>query len=153
VLVRLLVLAILGLSLSGCAAAALPAVGLAAMSGTASTAAKVGVEHTIGGRVARTFAVPLADVRAAVRESFGELRLTVTRDELLTDETAVIEAEARQREIEVSLEPVSPALTRLTIVVKQGWLGRDVTTAGELIAQTSHVLDVRSGASASPRAP
>jgi len=81
---------------------------------------KAGVEHTMGGATYRTFSAPLADVRAAVRQSFRDLEIQVTEDELLIGGGARIVGEALHREITVQLEPVTPSLTRLKMVVRQG---------------------------------
>ena len=151
---RLLALIVLGLLASGCAALALPAVGMSIMGDAAGSAVKTGVEHTIGGATYRTFSAPLADVRAAVRQSFRDLEIQITEDELLIGGGARIVGEALHREITVELEPVTPALTRLKIAVRQGLLGRDRATSAELIEQTARALqEVRPAAAASPRAP
>ena len=151
---RLLALIVLGLLASGCAALTLPAVGMSIMGDAAGSAVKTGVEHTIGGATYRTFSAPLADVRAAVRQSFRDLEIQITEDELLIGGGAKIVGEALHREITVQLEPVTPALTRLEMAVRQGLLGRDRTTSAELIEQTARALqEVRPAAAASPRAP
>jgi hypothetical protein len=75
-------------------------------------------------------------------------------DEALDDGRARIVGEARSREISVKLEPVTPALTRLKMFVRTGWLGRDRATSTELIEQTARALaEIRPIAGASPRAP
>jgi len=152
--VRLLALIVLALPASGCAALALPAVGVSIMGDAAGSAVKAGVEHTIGGATYRTFSASRADVRAAVRQSFRDLEIQITEDELLIGGGARIVGEALHREITVELEPVTPALTRLKIAVRQGLLGRDRATSAELIEQTARALqEVRPAAAASPRAP
>jgi hypothetical protein len=151
---RLLVLVLLALTAPGCAVVALPAVGLAAMSGGTSGAVKAGVDHTMGGSSLRTFSAPLADVRAAVRQAFRDLQIEVTQDDMLIGGAAKIEGEALRREIHVKLEPITPALTRLRMVVREGLFGRDRATAAELIEQTGRALDeIRPAGAASPRAP
>ena len=152
--VCLLVLLVVALTISGCAAAALPALGLAAMSDAVGGVAKAGVEHTMGGSTYRTFSAPLDEVRTAVLQSFRDLEIEVTGDEALEDGRARIVGGARSREITVKLEPVTPALTRLKMFVRKGWLGRDRSTASELIEQTARALaEIRPIAGASPRAP
>lgn len=162
---RLVGLLVITLSMTGCiAAAALPALGLAAMGDAAGSAAKAGVEHTMSGATYRTFTAPIADVHSAVLQAFRDLELEVTEDELLEDGRMRVAAEARDRHIGVKLEPVTPALTRLMMYVRKGWIGRDASTSTELIEQTARTLtEIRpvagSGrgakpiAGASPRAP
>jgi hypothetical protein len=149
-----LVLVLAAATTSGCAAAALPAVGLAAMSDAAGSAAKAGVEHTMGGSTYRTFSAPLDEVRTAVLQSFGDLEIEVTEDETRDDGGVRIMAEAKSRHITVKLEPLTPALTRLKMFVRKGWLGRDRATSTELIEQTARALaEIRPIGGASPRAP
>ena len=153
-LTRLTALLVLALATSGCVAAALP-IGLAALSGSASSAMKAGTDYTLGGAAYRTFSAPLGDVRKAVRGSFAALEIEVTEDVPIVGGGSWIVGEARQREIHVKLEPVTPALTRLRMVVRQGLLGRDRATASELIDQTARALEsVRTARAApSPRGP
>jgi Protein of unknown function (DUF3568) len=162
---RLVGLLVVSLSMTGCvAAAALPALGLAAMGDAAGGAAKAGVEHTMSGATYRTFSAPLADVHSAVLQSFRDLEVEVTKDELLEDGRMHVTAEARDRHISVKLEPVTPSLTRLMMYVRKGLVGRDASTSSELIEQTARVLteirpvarparSARPIAGASPRAP
>jgi hypothetical protein len=146
---------LLALTTSGCiAAAALPAVGMAAMGDAAGSMAKAGIEYTMGGAAYRTFSAPLCDVYTAVVQSLSDLEIDITEDETLEDGGARIVGEALQREISVTLEPLTPALTRLKMVVRKGWFGRDQATATELIDQTTRALaEIRPIAGASPRAP
>jgi len=149
--------AVLALSLmaSGCVAvAALPALGLAAMGDVAGAGTKAGIEYSIGGTAYRTFSAPLDDVRCAVLQSFSDLEIDITEDETPDDGTAQISAEAFRRKITVRLEPVTPVLTRLKMVVRRGWFGRDKATSTELIEQTARTLTaIKPIADASPRAP
>jgi hypothetical protein len=154
VYVRLLVLLLLALTASGCVAAALPALGLAAMSDAAGSVAKAGVEHTMSGADYKTFSAPLGDVRAAVLQAFRDLEIEITEDLPLVGGGAQIVGEARHRKITVKLEPVTPALTRLKMLVRQGLIGKDRATSSELIEQTSRALaEIRPVGAASPRAP
>jgi Protein of unknown function (DUF3568) len=151
---RLFGLFIITLSMTGCvAAAALPALGLAAMSDAAGGAAKLGVDHTLGGATYRTFTAPLTVVHSAVLQSFQELELDVTEDELLDDGRMRVAAEARDRHITVKLEPVTPVLTRVMMFIRKGWIGRDSSTSMELIEQTARALsEIQPVAGAPPRA-
>jgi hypothetical protein len=137
----LLVTVVLGAS--ACAGVALAPIGLAALSGGASTAVRAGTEHTLGGAAYRTFSASLQEVRTALLNTFEELQVTVTENEQDGDAERIV-GEALHREIQVRLDPITPALTRLRLVVRQGWLGTDSATASELIAQTARQLDLRS---------
>ena len=142
------------MTVSGCAALALPAIGMSMMGDAAGGVAKAGVERTMSGAMYRTFSAPLADVRDAVRQSFRDLEIQITEDDLLIGGSAKIVGEALHRHVKVRLEPVTPALTRLKLVVRQGLFGRDRATASELIEQTARALDeIRPAGAAFPRVP
>ena len=151
---RLLALVVLATTASGCAALALPAVGMSMMGDAAGGVAKAGVERTMSGAMYRTFSAPLADVRDAVRQSFRDREIQISEDDLLIGGGAKIKGEALHRHITVRLEPVTPALTRLKLVVRHGLFGRDPATASELIEQTVRALEeIRPDGAAFPRAP
>jgi len=151
---RLLALVVLATTASGCAALALPAVGMSMMGDAAGGVAKAGVERTMSGAMYRTFSAPLAEMRDAVRRSFRDLEIQIIEDDLLIGGGAKIRAEALHRHITVRLEPVTPALTRLKLVVRHGLFGRDPATASELIEQTVRALEeIRPDGAAFPRAP
>jgi hypothetical protein len=151
---RLLALVVLATTASGCAALALPAVGMSMMGDAAWDVAKAGVERTMSGAMYRTFSAPLAEMRDAVRRSFRDLEIQIIEDDLLIGGGAKIRGEALHRHITVRLEPVTPALTRLKLVVRQGVFGRDRATASELIEQTARALDeIRPAGAAFPRVP
>jgi carbon monoxide dehydrogenase subunit G len=144
----------LALTTSGCVAAALPAVGLAAMSDAAGSGAKAGVEYSFGGTAYRTFSAPLSQVRSAVLQSFRDLEIGITQDAPIVGGGAQITGEALHRKITVQLEPVTPALTRLKMSVRHGLVGKDRATSAELIDQTARALaEIRPIAGASRRAP
>jgi uncharacterized protein DUF3568 len=154
VYVRLLVLLVLATTASGCAALALPAIGASVMGDAAGGVARAGVERTMSGAMYRTFSAPLADVRDAVRQSFRDREIQITEDDLLIGGGAKIKGQALHRHITVHLESVTPALTRLKLMVRQGLFGRDRATASELIEQTVRALDeIRPAGAAFPRAP
>ena len=112
------------------------------------------VERTMSGAMYRTFSAPLADVRDAVRQSFRDREIQISEDDLLIGGGAKIKGEALHRHITVRLEPVTPALTRLKLVVRHGLFGRDPATASELIEQTVRALEeIRPDGAAFPRAP
>jgi hypothetical protein len=95
----------------------------------------------------------VAEVHSAVLQAFRDLEVEVTEDELLEDGRMRVAAEARDRHISVELEPVTPALTRLMMFVRKGWLGRDASTSTELIEQTARTLtEIRPVAGPAPRA-
>jgi hypothetical protein len=72
-------------------------------------------------------------------ESFQRLQIDVGKDEA-SEHGRQLEATAGSRTIDVSLERITPALTRVRLAVKQSFFRRDRATASEIIAQTEHSL-------------
>ncbi len=137
----LLVLALASaLSCSGCAAVAIPpaAVGAAAVSGSAGGLVRAGTEYTMAGAAYRTFSSPVKDVY---------LEITPT-NESFDGADVTIHGTAIDRKFTVKLDPITPALTRMKLVVSQHGIGKDRATAGEIISQVEQRL--RPAPSASP---
>jgi hypothetical protein len=134
-----LVLLTAAAALPGCAALALPALGAAAVSAGAGSVVKASTEYTLTGVAYRTFSASLDDVHAAMLETFQRLQVDVQTDET-TEDGGRLEAAAGRRTIDVRLERITPALTRVRLAVKQSFFRRDRATASEIIAQTEHSL-------------
>ena len=121
------VLALAALNLGGCAAVGLTALGVGM---------STGVSHTLSGIVYKTFAAPHAQVKKATYGALNRMQIKVLqarRDK----STETILAKAGDRDIEVELEALTPATTRMTVTAKKdaGML-RDGATATEVILQT-----------------
>ena len=138
------------LSVSGCAAIAIPpaAVGAAAVSGGAGGLVKAGTEYTLAGSAYRTFSSPVKDVYEAVHETFQKLEITPT-DESFAGGEVTIHGVAIDRKFTIKLDPITPVLTRLKLSVRQHGIGKDRATAGEIISQVEQRL--RTVPSASPQ--
>lgn len=138
-----LAIALVGLALGTSGCVALPALGAAAASGGASSVVKAGTDYTFGGgAAARTFSAPLNEVHDAALGTLQRLGVKVTEEEKTEAGLAVLRGEAFERKVSVTLEPVTPAMTRVTIGVRAG-LARDQATAIELLAQTERALESR----------
>ena len=133
-LAGLLRVALPGLLLAGCTGLELPALGAAAISAGAGSAVKAGTEYTMGGTAFRTFSVPLEDLSRQVRRTFDRLELPVTAAAAHGPRLALT-AEGIGRTVHVELTPITPALTRLKLAVRQNAIRNDRSTASELIAQ------------------
>ena len=124
-------LAALCLSLNGCVAVALTAVGV----GMAT-----GVSHTLGGIVYKTFAAPQPKVRRSTVAALGRMQIRIVQSSQ-DGTTEVIKARAADRDIEVEIEALTPNTTRLTVTaVKDGGIIRDAATATEIILQTEKLV-------------
>src|SRR3954468_7599196 len=122
-----LVLAASTLNLGGCVAVGLTALGV----GMAT-----GVSHTLSGMVYKTFTTPQAQVKQATLGAFHRMQIKVLESKR-SGSTVTITAKAGDRDIEVELEALTPATTRMLVTAKKdGGLMRDGATATEVILQT-----------------
>jgi hypothetical protein len=137
---------------SGCAAIGLTgaALGAGAFSAGAGAVVRAGTEITRGGVVYRTFSLPLAELRTAVGDTLARMELAVVHDEVDEDGDRRIVAWARKREVEIALQPVTRAVTRLRLVVTEGRFRRDRATATEIVAQTERTVGARAVTEATP---
>lgn len=118
------------LSLGGCEAIALSALGVGG-----STA----VNHTLTGMTYRTFTASLPRVKHASVGALNRMGIRVAST-TRAEGNEVLKANAKDREIEIVLEPVSPNTTRMRVVAKNGGLFYDSATATEIIMQTERIL-------------
>jgi hypothetical protein len=142
-----LVLAVVAVALGsgGCAAIGLTgaALGAGVFSAGAGAAVQAGTEFTSGGVVYRTFSLSLGQLRTAVGDTLAHMELAVVRDELEEDGDRHIVARARDREVELQLQPVTRTVTRLRLVVTEGRFRRDRATAAEIVTQTERTINER----------
>jgi hypothetical protein len=135
--------------LPGCAVVALPAAALSVVGAAAGETIRAGTEYTASGVAYRTLPVSLDDVTHATRETLRRMAFPVDRDEL-TREGRRIVARAERRRISVRLQRLSPATTRIRLVVTQSLIFRDRSTASEIITRLEEAL-IRTGTLALPR--
>src|SRR3954462_397122 len=121
------VLALGSLQLQGCVAVGLTALGV----GMAA-----GVSHTLGGMVYETFSSSPSNVKRATCSGFNRMQIRVVHAKH-SGSTETIVAKAGDRDIEVELEALTPATTRMLVTAKKdGGILRDGATATEVILQT-----------------
>ena len=119
--------ALASLSLGGCAAVGITALGVGM--GT-------GVGHHLGGMVYKTFTAPQAQVRRAAQGALGKMQVKVLKSER-NGSTETIDAKAGDRDIAIVLEALTPNTTRMKVTARQnGGLLTDGATATEVILQT-----------------
>src|SRR5437762_1881536 len=115
---------------SGCEPLAITMAGV----GTAT-----GVNHALGGIVYKTFTEPLPRVNQGTLAALKRMAIKV--DSVSTkDRIETIAASARERRIEIELEPISPKATRMRAVARQASGLWDTATATEIILQTEKSL-------------
>ena len=118
-------------NLNGCVAVGLTALGV----GMAT-----GVSHTLSGMVYKTFTTPQAQVKRAALGALNRMQVKVL-DTKRNGTTDTIHAKAGDRDIEIDLEALTPATTRMVVTAKKdGGILRDGATATEVILQTEKIV-------------
>ncbi len=105
----------------------------------ASLGAGVGVSHTLNGIIYRTFTAPMKTVENGSVQAMRDMGVKVVSRSTNQEGERVINATARDREIEVLLEPLTTRTTRMRVIASNGLL-KDSATAQEIMLQTERVL-------------
>lgn len=105
----------------------------------ASLGAGLGASHTLGGIIYRTFTAPIKTVENGSVEAMRDMGVKVVSRSTNKMGERVINATAKDREIEVLLEPLTPRTTRMRVIASNGLL-KDSATAQEIMLQTERVL-------------
>ena len=105
----------------------------------ASLGAGVGVSHTLNGIIYRTFTAPMKTVENGSVQAMRDMGVKVVSRSTNREGERVINATARDREIEVLLEPLTKRTTRMRVIASNGLL-KDSATAQEIMLQTERVL-------------
>jgi hypothetical protein len=127
----------LGLTLQGCAAAAIGVTLATAGAGAGMTA---GVEHTLNGIVYKTFSAPANEVRFATLKTLDRMGMPLTDDQQ-TDTGWRLSASAKDRSVDIELESLTDTATRIRVVANEGMIFfKDSATATEIILQTAQTL-------------
>jgi hypothetical protein len=135
------VLAFALLSLGGCAALGITggAVAVAAVGAGAGEALRAGTEYSLTGTAFRTFTASAETMHEATRSTLSRMAFIVEREEEMSPGRRVV-ATGIGCTIEIEIEPLSPAVTRIELMVKRGFLKRDRATASEIITQIELAL-------------
>jgi Protein of unknown function (DUF3568) len=120
----------------GCAA-----VGLSVFGAGAGVAGGTGTSYTLDSVAYRTFTISPDDMRRATLSALKRMDITIQTDEA-TPEGRHFVAQAGDRTIDIELERLTSRTTRMRVAAKHGWIFRDRATAGEIIAQTEHSVDL-----------
>ena len=105
----------------------------------ASLGAGLGVSHTLNGIIYRTFTAPMKTVEYGSVQAMRDMDVKVVSRTTNDDGDRVINATARDRKIEVLLEPLTDRTTRMRVIASNGLL-KDSATAQEIMLQTERVL-------------
>jgi hypothetical protein len=128
-------------SLGGCAALGITggAVTVAAVGAGAGEVLRAGTEYSVTGTALRTFTAPVGAMEEVIRSALSRMAFTIERDEEMNPGRRIV-ATGIGRTIEIELEPLSPAVTRIELAVKRGFFRRDRATANEIIVQIELAL-------------
>ena len=124
--------------LNGCAAIALALLGAGV-----GVATEQAVAYTMRGVASRTLTVPLPRVRRATLTALRRMGIRV-EGRGKTEYGEFIKATGRNRQIEVTLEPITRKSTLMRTVAKRGFFLRDRATATEIILQTERIIKGKS---------
>jgi hypothetical protein len=99
----------------------------------------------------RSFTYPRAQVRAAALEAMARMQITKTKDEKKGDEIK-IKGETKHLTIYITLDSITPAVTKASVNAKKNWFMKDQSVAFEILLQMEQVLGrADSGNVAGPR--
>lgn len=87
----------------------------------------------------KTFTAPMMTVEAGSIQAMRDMDVKVLTRTTNKDGERVITASAKNRDIEVLLEPLTPRTTRMRVIASNGLL-KDSATATEIMYQTERVL-------------
>lgn len=135
--VKRLMAALTLLMLTGCAAAPialLPVALPALISGAGS-----GISYTFTNIAYKTTSKPMEEVERALLVALGRMSLEVKK---LKEEknSVVVRTKTRKHDIIISLERLTPTLTKIRVNAKRFLFIKDKTTAFEIIFQTERAL-------------
>jgi hypothetical protein len=116
--------------LSGCAPAALTALGIG---GSAAA------HHTLSGVTYKTFTAPMPRLHLASLDALNRMDIRIGTM-WQQDGNQVVTARANDREIEIVLEPISSSTTRMRVIARNSGVFFDHATAAEIIQQTERML-------------
>jgi hypothetical protein len=102
--------------------------------------ASIGAGYTLNGIAYKTFTAPIGEVRTASIKALGRMGISVTSKDINEQGEEVIKADTTDRNIEITLEPISTQTTRIRTIARQDKFLMDRATATEIIIQTERVL-------------
>jgi hypothetical protein len=130
--------------------ASLGSVGGAAIGGSAGAAAKAGTDYELTGAVARTFSVPLSELRQATLATGEQLDIALQDEPGDSARTALI-GYVSHRTVQIRFEAITNVLTRVTVAVNRSFLRKDPATAAEIIAQLNATVEATGVSTGSAR--
>lgn len=135
---KVAVVAVLALSVQGCAG-----IGLTMLGVGAGAATSAGINHTLSGIAYKTFTADMQTMHKATLKALDQMAIKVKSD-IRNDEGYAIVAEASDRTAEIELQSLTRATTRMRVtVIEEGGFFRDSATSTEIILQTAQRVDAQ----------
>lgn len=106
--------------------------------------ASAGINHQLNGLAYNTFTAPLARVKAAAMLALKRMEIPL-ESESKTSTGEILYARASDRRIEIEIESITPAATRVRAVARRDFLTVDSATAFEIISQTRKAMEAEEG--------
>jgi hypothetical protein len=104
-------------------------------------AGSAGVNHTMSGITYKTFATPMKTLRVATLKTLNRMEFKVVEDGKSEDGWKIA-ATAADRTIDIDLEQLTRATTRMRVVTnKGGFFFKDSATSTEIILQTAQLVE------------
>lgn len=123
------------LAVQGCSG-----VGLTLLGAGAGAGATAGVTHTMNGTTSKTFTASAADVEMATMAALEDMAIDVGATATGGDSRSIT-ASARDRTVEIQLEPITGSATLMQVTVKEEFpFMRDRATGDEIIVRTENRL-------------
>jgi hypothetical protein len=98
------------------------------------------VNHALNGISYRTFSAPAKNVKTASIGALHRMGLRVVGSERNRNGSETLKAKGIDREIEITLERISPNTTRMKVLARDGSVFFDGATAQEILLQTEKRL-------------
>jgi len=109
---------------------------------TAVGGGAAGVDYSLTNNAYKTFSYPLAEVAIALRKALKKMDIRETGS-ANGKEKISISAATNDLVIDISLEKVTPTVTKIEVSAKRGVILKDKSTATEIIVQTEKNLEAK----------
>ena len=104
------------------------------------TGAYMTAEYVVEGAVSKTISYEFGRTKKALLVALCRMEVLVDRAQEIEDGEEIT-AKVDELEIRVKLKHITPAVTRISVSAKKGFMSRDRATAQEIIRQTQEIAE------------
>ena len=104
------------------------------------TGAVVTTDYVVTGAVSKTISYEFGRTKKALLVALCRMEVLVDRAREIEDGEEIT-AKVDELEIRVKLKQITPAVTRISVSAKKGFMSRDRATAQEIIRQTEEIAE------------